>query len=410
MLSPQATSDVLRVGTLGQPQHATPNLLVRAGKILSATRGSTDALIGGKRGLHIRTKDDALFLRSMQEAFAYHYLANQPLQALCADSGFFPWSLRRLEQLPHIPYFFVTALKYHSVASVPQEDIALTLRSSGTTGQTSAIVLDRTSLRRIRRIVHHIYDDLGMRDHRWTNYLCFTYDPEVAKDVGTAYSDKLLTSLTRVRDVFYAIEWSSERQDWHLDSRRVEQALDRFQASGRPFRLLGFPAHTWDVLTEIVARRGRPYAFGPLSYVITGGGWKGFDGRAIPKPDFREAVGRALGIPRDNVRDLYGMVEHGVPYCECERHRMHVPRYSRVYARDPATLRVLPPGQTGLLQFVTSYHHSYPAISLLTTDYGQVLERCPCGRRSPVLVLEGRAGVTKHKGCAINALKVRAES
>jgi phenylacetate-coenzyme A ligase PaaK-like adenylate-forming protein len=388
---------------------APPNFLGRAKRLLAQNKGSTDALIGGRRGLHIESKDENLFLRSMKEAFAYHYLASPPFQALCADVGFYPWSLRRSEQIPDIPYFFVTALKHHSVSSVKEQDVALTLRSSGTTGQTSAIVLDRTSLRRIRRIVHHIYDDLGMRDQRRTNYLCFTYDPEVAKDVGTAYSDKLLTGLTKVQDVFYTIEWNEQKKDWHLDSRRVEEAMDRFEASGRPFRLLGFPAHTWDVLNEVVARRGKAYKFGPLSYVITGGGWKGFDGRAIPKPEFREGVARALGIPRDNVRDLYGMVEHGVPYCECEKHRMHVPRYSRVYARDPATLQLLDYGQTGLLQFVTSYHHSYPAISLLTTDYGHVLKNCPCGRPSPVLVLEGRAGLTKHKGCAINALKVRAD-
>jgi hypothetical protein len=403
------SASLLRTGDLGQPQVATPNQMARARSLLQRRQGATDALVGGKRGLHIQGKDDSLFLRSMQEAFAYHYLASPVFQGLCADSDFYPWSLRRLEQISSIPYFFVTALKYHSVCSVPEQQVALTLRSSGTTGKTSAIVLDRTSLRRIRRIVHHIYGDLGMRDKRRTNYLCFTYDPEVAKDVGTAYSDKLLTSLTRVEKVFYAIEWDESRQDWHLDSRRVQQAMDAFEASRRPFRLLGFPAHTWEVLHEIVARRGRPYQFGPLSYVITGGGWKGFDGQAIPKADFREGVARALGIPRANVRDLYGMVEHGVPYCECEKHRMHVPRYSRVYVRDPATLRLLGPGETGLLHFVTSYHHSYPAISLLTTDYGHLLERCPCGRKSPVLVLEGRAGLTKHKGCAINALKVRAD-
>ena len=402
--------EVLRTGILGQPQTASPAYLARASKVLFNTRGATDALIGGKRGVHVGGKDESLFLLSMQEAFAYHYLASTPFQGLCADRDFYPWTLRRTEQLSEVPYFFVTALKYHSVSSVPEAKVALTLRSSGTSGQTSAIVLDRTSLRRIRRIVHHIYDDFGMRDQRRTNYLCFTYDPEVAKDVGTAYSDKLLTSLTKVQDVFYTIEWNDAKNDWYLDSQRVQDAMDRFEASGRPFRLLGFPAHTWDVLNEIVARRGKAYKFGPLSYVITGGGWKGFDGRAIPKPQFREGVARALGIPRANVRDLYGMVEHGVPYCECEKHHMHVPRYSRVYARDPATLELLPKGETGLLQFVTSYHHSYPAISLLTTDYGHILKQCPCGRKSPVLVLEGRAGLTKHKGCAISALKVRADT
>ena len=123
---------------------------------------------------------------------------------------------------------------------------------------------------------------------------------------------------------------------------------------------------------------------------------------------FREQVGRWLGIPTANVRDLYGMVEHGVPYCECERHRMHVPIYSRVFVRDPISLEVLAPGSEGLLQFVTPYHNSFPAISLLTTDKGMLLPDCRCQRRSPVLKLLGRAGVSKHKGCAIAALKVGA--
>lgn len=383
--------------------------LKKASQILKQHRGCTDALIGTRRGLHIQGKDEHLFLLSMREAFAKHYLGSAEFQALCHEAGFFPWDLRRSEQLPHIPYFFVTVLKYHQVRSVPEKKIALTLRSSGTTGQTSAIYLDRTSLRRIKRIVRHIYDDLGMVGKQKTNYLCFTYDPEVAKDVGTAFSDKLLTGLTRVNHVHYAIEWDSKREDWHLNLEAVGESLERFEESGRPFRLLGFPAHTWQVLEELVRRRERPYRFGPRSYVITGGGWKSFDGERIPQDRFRHQVSQWLGIPHQNVRDLYGMVEHGVPYCECEFHRMHIPRYSRVYVREPASMEVLPHGESGLLQFVTSYHNSFPAISLVTTDFGRTEPDCPCGRRSPVVVLEGRAGLSKHKGCAIAALKVRAD-
>lgn len=342
----------------------------------------------------------------MQEAFAYHYLRSPEFQHLCADQDFYPWDLRRQEQLSQIPYFFVTCLKYHEVKSVPDEDVALTLKSSGTGGQTSAIYLDRTSLRRIKRVVRHIYDDLDMVNDIRTNYLCFTYDPEVAKDVGTAFSDKLLTGLTRVNHVCYAIVWDEEKNDWHLNVPRVVETLERYESSGRPFRVLGFPAHTWSVLGQIVKERGRNYRFGPRSYVITGGGWKNFDNQQIDPRIFREKVGQWLGIPASNVRDLYGMVEHGVPYCECEHHRMHVPVYSRVYVRDPITLDVLPPGTEGLLHFVTPYHHSYPAISLLTTDRGRLHETCRCGRRSPVLELLGRAGVKKHQGCAIAALKV----
>lgn len=369
-------------------------------------RGSTDALIGHKRGLHRSGRQDRAFLRAMQEAFAYHYLGSKDFQRLCRDQQFYPWDLKSYEQIPQIPYFFVTALKYHAVKSVPDDQIVLTLKSSGTTGQTSAIYLDRTSLRRIKRIVRHIYLDLNMTNQLKTNYLCFTYDPEVAEDVGTAFSDKLLTGLTRVNHVCYAIVWDQERQDWHLDKGRVREALERYERSGRPFRVLGFPAHTWSVLQHIVEERGENFRFGPRSFVITGGGWKNFDDQQIDPRVFREQVGRWLGIPAGNVRDLYGMVEHGVPYCECEKWKMHIPTYSRVYVRDPATLELLPPGRTGLLQFVTPYHHSFPAISLLTTDRGVVQPRCRCGRQSQVLQLLGRAGLKKHKGCAISALKV----
>lgn len=385
---------------------ATPAMLNRAEAVWRKYRGATDSLIGQKRGLNVTGRQDRAFLSAMQEAFAFHYLGNDMLQRMCRERDFFPWNLRRQEQIPDIPYFFVTALKYHEVKSVPEEEIVLTLRSSGTTGQTSAIYLDRTSLRRIKRIVRHIYLDLDMVTKVKTNYLCFTYDPEVAKDVGTAFSDKLLTGLTGVNHVCYAMIWDQDRQDWHLDVDRVARHLERYEASGRPFRVLGFPAHTWSVLEQIVNVRGKPFRFGPRSFVITGGGWKNFDNSQIVPEVFREQVGRRLGIPAQNVRDLYGMVEHGVPYCECEKHRMHVPCFSRVYVRDPVTLEVLPPGEAGLLQFVTPYHRSFPAVSLLTTDRGTLSANCPCGRHSPVLKLLGRAGVKKHQGCAIAALRV----
>lgn len=377
-----------------------------AKKIWTRYRGSTDALVGIKRGLRVAERQEKAFLRSMQEAFAHHYLGSEDLQRLCADVDFYPWDLRRREQLVDIPYFFVTALKYHQTSSVPEDQVVLTLRSSGTSGQTSAIYLDRPSLRRIKRIVSNIYSDLGMVDQVKTNYLCFTYDPKVAKDVGTAFSDQLLTGLTRVNHVCYAIIWDESKNDWHLDVDRVARTLERYEASGRPFRILGFPAHTWSVLEEIVRKRKREFRFGPNSFVITGGGWKNFQDQEIDKSVFREQVGRWLGIPTANVRDLYGMVEHGVPYCECEYHNMHVPLYSRVFARDPLTLEVLPYGEPGLLHFITPYHHSFPAISLLTTDRGAIEKSCPCGRQSPVLKLLGRAGVKKHQGCAIAALKV----
>jgi hypothetical protein len=373
-------------------------LVRRARRVLKAHRGATDWLISSRRAFDLSPRADRFFLRAMNEAFAHHFLACPQYRARCLQMGVAPGDIRTVEDLPRIPWFFVSVFKRHRLVSVPEERIALTLTSSGTGGERSAIYLDRKSLRRIRTIVHHIYHEMGMVSRRRTNYLCFTYDPRVARDLGTAFSDELLTHLTRVGEVVYAIR-PAPLGDWYLDRQACLEALERFSRQRRPVRLLGFPAHLWEVLAEAPS-----YHFGPHSYVLTGGGWKGLGEREIPRELFRREVAARLGIPPANVRDLYGMVEHGVPYTECQEGRKHVPRYSRVYVRDPGTLELLGYGQKGIFQFLTPYLHSFPALSLLTTDIGSLEPHCPCGRRSPVVVLEGRGGITRHRGCAIAAL------
>ncbi|MEW6277695.1 MAG: acyl-protein synthetase [Candidatus Eremiobacterota bacterium] len=376
----------------------------QARRILARRRGCTDTLLGGRQAFTWFPTVDRMFLRAMQEAFARHFLLCPLYREHCRQRSFVPADLKRVEDLARIPYLFVTILKRYRLLTGPEEKVRLTLTSSGTGGEKSATFLDGKSLVRVKKLVRHVYRDLGMVNRRRTNYLCFTYDPAVASDLGTAFSDQLLTGLTRVQSTFYAIRWRGE--EWQLDRDGCLEALERFEASRRPLRILGFPAHAWEVLEECTWRRGRNFSFGPHSYVLTGGGWKSLQDREIPKPMFRDRVSEWLGIPRENVRDLYGMVEHGVPYTECEAGQMHVPRYSRVFVRHPGTLELLSSGQVGLYHFLTPYLNSYPAISLLTTDLGSVQPGCACGRSAPVLRLQGRGGVTKHKGCAINALEV----
>lgn len=361
---------------------------------------AVDALIAAPAFAH-GSASDALFLEAMRENFRHHYEGCADYARWCGLAGFAPQDVRAYGDVFRIPYVYVANFKRRKFVTGDESRVALTLTSSGTAGEKSAIYLDRKSLARITKIVHHIYGAFGMTDRAArTNYLCFTYDPRVAKDLGTAFSDKLLTGLTAVGKVHYAIRWDGS--DFSLDRPSCWKALDRYAREDRPVRVVGFPAFIWEVMRE----NRRRYDFGPNSYVITGGGWKGLADREIPKPEFRRRVGEWLGIPPSNVRDLYGMVEHGVPYCECEHGEMHVPVYSRVAVRDPGTLQILPDGETGIFHFLTPYLNSFPAISLLTSDVGRLHASCPCGRNAPRLELLGRGGVTKHKGCAIAALEV----
>ncbi len=102
---------------------------------------------------------------------------------------------------------------------------------------------------------------------------------------------------------------------------------------------------------------------------------------------------------------MFGMVEHGIPYVDCELGRLHIPNFSRVYIRDPKTMNILKNGSKGLIHFLSSYNTSYPSISLLTTDWG-LIEECSCKLGGPTLKILGRAGVSKHQGCALKSLEL----
>ena len=124
----------------------------------------------------------------------------------------------------------------------------------------------------------------------------------------------------------------------------------------------------------------------------------------VTKDAFKDRIERVLGIPRQNLRDLFGMVEHGIPYVDCEAGRLHVPIYARAMVVDPESLQPVKDGEEGLLYLMTPYLSSYPSISLLTTDKAVIETDCPCGRPGKTFRVVGRAGLAKHKGCAITAL------
>ena len=60
------------------------------------------------------------------------------------------------------------------------------------------------------------------------NYLCFTYDPAIANDLGTAFTDELLTNFTGKNEVYYAIQWDPQKNDFVLNEDGVVETLKRF--------------------------------------------------------------------------------------------------------------------------------------------------------------------------------------
>ncbi|HNW43027.1 MAG TPA: hypothetical protein PKI19_00880 [Elusimicrobiales bacterium] len=344
------------------------------------------------------------FCAAMRAALAFQGGRSPVLKALYKTEGFNPASVKTERDISGIPFLFVAALKERDLTTLPYSQIVLELKSSGTSGQRSRMQLDKGSLMRVRRMAWKVFEGLGLTDlARPHDYICFTYDPEVAKDLGTAWTDKLLAGFTKQGEIFYTFRWSKAKNDFYFDIDGAVSALKKFEAAGSLVRLVGFPAFALKLTEEFKRRFGRSPRLNPGSSVVTGGGWKTLADEAMDKKIYRKILADALGVPVENVRDLFGMVEHGVPYVDCRLGNFHVPNYGRVIVRHPGTLEPLPYGQTGLLQFITPYLSSYPSLSVLSSDFGLLRQKCSCGLAGPVLEIKGRAGITKLKGCAISA-------
>ena len=345
-----------------------------------------------------------LFCAAMREAFTFQARHSGFLRNYLKLEGFNPASIKTEKNISEMPFVFVAALKERDLTTLPESKIVLELKSSGTTGQRSRIQLDKGSLMRVRRMAWKVFEGLGLTDlEHEHDYICFTYDPAVAKDLGTAWTDKLLSGFTKQGRIFYTFRWSAEKNDFYFDIEGAVEMLKNCEETQKLTRLIGFPAFALKLTDEFRKRYGRNVKLNPGSSVITGGGWKTLADEAMDKKVYRKILADDLGIPVENVRDLFGMVEHGVPYVDCKLGNFHVPNYGRVIARHPGTLEPLGYDQPGLLQFITPYLTSYPSLSVLSSDFGLLRRKCACGLPGPLLEIKGRAGVTKLKGCAISA-------
>jgi len=364
---------------------------------------AVERLFSHENAFDYSPEHDRLFVEAMREQVAFHRAHSPLYDGLCRLEGFedVPQDIARIFEVPHI---IVTAFKEREILSVPREEIVITYTSSGTTGQSSHIDLDQVSFERQDWMRASIVKSYGLVDEEQVNYLCFSYDPATSGTRGAARTHRMYASFAPAHESFFAISQDAGGEPrFHLED--CVRALERYAASGLPLRVTGFPAFGY-VTLKALDERGERFSFPASSVLFSGGGWKLHTGQAVPYEEYVELVQRVLGIRADRIRDVYGMVEHGVPYLTCEAHRFHVPLYGRVCALDPGTLEVLPTGETGLFKLLTPFVRSTPSISVLATDFGSVHEGCPCGRPGQYLQLKGRAGVKKYDGCAISAAQL----
>jgi long-chain-fatty-acid---luciferin-component ligase len=169
-------------------------------------------------------------------------------------------------------------------------------------------------------------------------------------------------------------------------------------ADGLDVALIGPPARVLEVARA--AAGGPPLS--PGSLVVTAGGWKSAQARALDPVTFRASVARDLGVADDHrIRDSYNMVELNSVIHECEAHAKHMPPWVQAQSRDPATNALLAPGELGILAFLDPTATSFPCF-ILSEDFGIVRDGpCACGRDGQRVEIVRRMNRVESRGCAL---------
>lgn len=163
--------------------------------------------------------------------------------------------------------------------------------------------------------------------------------------------------------------------------------------------IFGFTADIWEFVNNFDNHMFNDR--GPHISVIHGGGWKRLQSLNISEGNFKLNIKQKLAIT--DVFNYYGMIEQaGSIYFQCSHGKMHSSMFSDVIARDVNTLKVLPPGEDGVLQVFSTLPESYPGHSILTEDLGYILEdtQCGCGRFGTSVVVKGRLFGSEIRGCS----------
>ncbi len=345
-----------------------------------------------------------IFFKAMKEAFAYHFERSSVYREICKNEGFTPMDLTDESKLSKIPHIMVNAFKWHTFKSIQEEEIAYEFTSSGTSGQKSHILWDEGSHQRQGLMRERMMETLGLISRVPVNYLIFAYAPEVSESKGAAYANQMYATFAPAKGKAFAIRPDARGLPF-FDVDSVVKVLGGYERERIPVRMIGFPAFIHETMLHL-KERGLTLRLPKESLVITAGGWKDKEDKKIPLEEFRRELKETFGIGEDRLRDVYGFVEHGVPYITCAKGHFHVPVYARAFARKPGTLERLGYGEKGLLHVISPYNLAQPALSILSTDYVVIQKDCGCGITTDYLELMGRAGVKKHQGCAITATEL----
>lgn len=312
----------------------------------------------------------------LRATIEYQRRWNRPLADYWQKRGFLVGS--PLHELPGVPTEVFRHIKLVSAEAEP----VTTFRTSGTTsglrGQShrlSTRAYDCSALTHAQEFL------LREPPYRFLNAVL---DPSDHPDSSLSHMVALFNADLADSPAPYYL--TADGLDVDGLSRAITGASQPLVLIGTAFALAHF-AETTDAPT--------PLADGSL--LIETGGFKGKH-QELERDELYAILSRQFAIPMDRIRSEYSMTElssqlYSLPWEGVGPQILVPPRWCKVTAVHPRDLSPLPPGGTGLLQFVDLANVD-TVVAVQTSDLGEVAA-------DGHVVLHGRAPGATPRGCSL---------
>ena len=348
-----------------------------------------------------------------------HQVKNcQAYRQFCKEKDFNPnRDLKTYEDIKKIPYLTTANFKREEgtprkLLCVPEEEVQVWTKSSGTSGDPSIIGRDRVTLERFLVMINFMLDDLcNLPDFNW--FLGFqprperkvTIEDEIKEPIShLGYIFNLVNELP-LDERTYALKKASaeakkQGKKFEFDPKKTFGILSSASEKGTGWVAGSIPL-MYKALMDYYQKTGNTFDIGEDTILTTAGGWKTFSGEAVAPETFRDDMKKVLNIKKENMTDVYSFTETDCVHAECEYHNMHLLPWQDMIVRDVETLEPVEIGEKGLANVINPIAHSYAGVSVLQDDIVSILmeDNCPCGRKGKIIKIYGRAKGAEAKGC-----------
>jgi long-chain-fatty-acid---luciferin-component ligase len=342
----------------------------------------------------------------MKASFKHHYDNCADYRKYCDAKQINPSMINSLEDATKIPLLDSwQTLRDRQFLSVPEDQIIAKYSSTGTTGRPILWV---------------------PRDKRSFDWQVMTTS-RIAKEVSNLKAGESLIMVPDMPNLPFSqvlkevlpkdghnvsIGLTFEMKDGRPDIKPDLETITKFfKSPNQPKNLFGYP-FTIAQLKEFIDKAGINSNLGEGGIIMTAGGWKAkaptMAYASYTRPEMEQLLSDTFGVPKTNIRDVYGCTELVSSCWECQfekdgeivKHK-HVPPWMYLLILDQDTLEPVEAGQPGRAAFLDFAVYSHPGF-ILTDDRMKIVsnEGCGCGKPGQIFEFVDRVKEIGERGCA----------